>query len=136
MFCHIRSCRFFYISFTCKIIHWHFSFLVFKRFPISVNQGNMQLQPTKSTYCYFTTIRNYTTLKPTFMRSYCGCSFTTIRNYTTLKPLRNCPSLTLCFTTIRNYTTLKRGLSPSRSPLCFTTIRNYTTLKLYYWRSG
>ncbi len=57
-------------------------------------------------------------------------SFTTLWNYTTLKPSLGSFNELICFTTLWNYTTLKqRPCLPSRCA-SFTTLWNYTTLKL------
>ena len=77
----------------------------------------------------FTTIRNYTTLKPHDREAVPPGGFTTIRNYTTLKLDTAISGTTPGFTTIRNYTTLKRKDEGIYKRKCFTTIRNYTTLK-------
>ena len=55
--------------------------------------------------------------------------FTTLWNYTTLKPDIKCLTPLFSFTTLWNYTTLKRMPSVIISRPCFTTLWNYTTLK-------
>ena len=57
----------------------------------------------------FTTLWNYTTLKPERKPVRKSAGFTTLWNYTTLKPLVLIIDLRACFTTLWNYTTLKLG---------------------------
>ena len=57
--------------------------------------------------------------------------FTTLRNFTTLKPYLDSSCFCFCFTTLRNFTTLKLVAEGEKASQGFTTIRNYTTLKLF-----
>ena len=55
----------------------------------------------------FTTLWNYTILKPNELNNHQGNRFTTLWNYTILKHRPSTLNPTKCFTTLWNYTILK-----------------------------
>ena len=109
------------------------------------------VERTRSQGLCFSTLWNYTTLKPSLdIVQFIG-GFSTLWNYTTLKHNRRCSAIICCFSTLWNYTTLKlidrvpllRKVSvPYEITLLsnnkkqtiqishsFSTLWNYTTLK-------
>ena len=79
----------------------------------------------------FSTLWNYTTLKPRSIRPLILLCFSTLWNYTTLKLKFIAPVILLCFSTLWNYTTLKRSAPHIDEKKSFSTLWNYTTLKQY-----
>ena len=77
----------------------------------------------------FSTLWNYTTLKPQLVNNTNTISFSTLWNYTTLKPDALVIIDEISFSTLWNYTTLKPYALNIDNNRRFSTLWNYTTLK-------
>ena len=82
----------------------------------------------------FSTLWNYTTLKPRTIHIVKCDSFSTLWNYTTLKLIPVVLGLIISFSTLWNYTTLKQPDFNIFVILSFSTLWNYTTLKLLLYQ--